>query len=229
MKTVHLLLTATTVLCGLLVTTSAGAEPAWSIEGRAISADSCEVACPCNIGGPPHHGKCDYLMIFHIDTGSYGQVKLDGAEFAMAGEFTRKAFGEPTKHSFIAFYVDAHASAEQKQALQKLLTGPAFAEMGQPTEIKEAPIQIENLDDFGQVEKTCAGTVGDLAKVQVTPVAGGTDKSKPLVIDNQAEPGFLWTALGRTTESFYKSAGKSHRWDGTSGESVRFKMSGGEE
>jgi hypothetical protein len=167
-------------------------------------------------------------MIFHIDGGSYGQVKLDGAEFAMAGEFTRKAFGEPTKHSFIAFYIDANAGAEQKQALQELLAGPAFAEMGKPAEIKEAPIQIENLDDFGQVGKTSVGTIGDIAKVQVTPVAGGTDKSKPLVIDNQAEPGFLWTAQGKTQESFYKSAGKSHHWDGTSGESVRFKMSGGE-
>lgn len=165
-------------------------------------------------------------MIFHIDAGSYGQVKLDGVEFAMAGEFTRKAFGEPTVHGFIAFYIDANASPEQKRALQQMLTSPAFSDMGKPAEIVEVPIQIDRLDDFGQVGKTCVGAVGELAKVQVTPVAGGSDKSQPLVIENQAEPGFFWTAQGEAKGSFYKSAGRNHEWDGTSGESVKFKMSG---
>lgn len=226
MTTTLQLLITKTALCAMLATTSAGAETAWSIEGRAISADSCDVACPCNIGGPPHHGRCDYTMILHIDKGSYGEVKLDGAQFAMAGEFTRKALGEPTMHGFIAYYIDSGASAEQKQALQELLTGPAFAGMGKPAEVKEAPIKIENLEAFGEVGKACTGSIGGIARVQVTPMAGGTDKSKPLVIENQAEPGFLWTAQGATKDSFYKSAGKDRKWDGTSGMSVKFKMAG---
>ena len=34
----------------------AAEEPAWSIEGRMISADSCGPDCHCIIGGPPDTG-----------------------------------------------------------------------------------------------------------------------------------------------------------------------------
>jgi hypothetical protein len=42
-------------------------------------------------------------------------------------------------------------------------------------------------------------------------------------------PGFEWTALGKTGKSFYKSAGKDFKFDGNSGESVKFVMKGGGE
>jgi hypothetical protein len=39
-----------------------------------------------------------------------------------------------------------------------------------------------------------------------------------------------WTALGKTSsDSFYKSAGKDFKFDGKSGESVKFAMKGGGE
>jgi hypothetical protein len=69
--------------------------------------------------------------------------------------------------------------------------------------------------------------MGEIAKVELTPIAGGTNKDKPMVIENQASPGFEWTALGKTSNSFYKSAGKDFKFDGTSGESVKFAMKGG--
>ena len=118
---------------------------------------------------------------------------------------------------------------EQKEALRKLFTGPSFAGMGQPAEVKEVAIKFENLDAFGRVGKTASGTVGEIAKVEVTPIAGGTNKDKPLVVENEAEPGLKWTALGKTSNSFYRSAGKDYKFDGTSGESHRFGMKGGGE
>ena len=36
--------------------------------------------------------------------------------------------------------------------------------MGRPAEVKEVPIKFENLDAFGQVEKTASGTGGEIAK-----------------------------------------------------------------
>jgi hypothetical protein len=35
--------------------------------------------------------------------------------------------GERTKDTFVAYFIGADASAEQKEALRKLLTGPSFA------------------------------------------------------------------------------------------------------
>ena len=57
----------------------AAEEPAWSLEGRMIIADSCGVDCHCLIGGPPDNGLCQFLLIGQIDNGQYAGVKLDGA------------------------------------------------------------------------------------------------------------------------------------------------------
>jgi hypothetical protein len=135
----------------------AAEEPAWSLEGRSISGDSCGVDCPCNLGGPPHNGECRFIQIRQVDKGQYGDVKLDGVKFGMAGQFTREVTGGPTKFSFVAFYIDSGATAEQKEALRKLFSGPSFAGLGQPAELKEAAIEFENLDAFGQVGKTASG------------------------------------------------------------------------
>jgi len=101
--------------------------------------------------------------------------------------------------------------------------------MGQPAEVKELAIKFENLGDFGQVGKTTSATVGDIAKVEVTPIAGVTDPNKPMVVENGAEPGSKWNALGKGSNSFYRSAGKDYKFDGTSGESQRFAWKGGGE
>src|SRR6201987_4420514 len=190
----------------------AAEEPAWSIEGRMISAESCGPDCHCIIGGPPDGGLSNFLALVQADNGQYGGVQLGGVKFGLAGEFALKVVGQPIKHTFVAYYIDSGASAEQKEALRKLFTGPSFAAQGQAAEVKELAINFENLDAFGQVGKTVSGTAGDIAKVEVTPIAGGTDPDKPLAVDNEAEPGLKWTALGKTSNSFYRSAGKEDKF-----------------
>jgi hypothetical protein len=225
-----IILTIFAVALGLIQAVGRAAEePAWSLEGRMITADSCGVDCPCIIGGAPHHGQCQFVGLCQIDNGQYGDVKLDGAKIGLAGEFVRKIIGEPIKKTFVAYYIDSGASAEQREALRKLFTGPSFAGTGQPTEVKEVAIKFENMDAFGQVGKTASGTVGEIAKVEVTPIAGGTDPDKPMAVENEAEPGFKWTALGKASHSFYRSAGKDYTFDETSGESHRFAWKGGGE
>src|SRR6516165_776021 len=214
-----------------MIQTPAGAaeEPAWSLEGKMISADSCGPDCHCIIGGPPDNGLCKFFAIVQVENGRYGDVKLDGVKYGIAGEFALKIIGEPIKHSFVAYYIDSSASAEQREALRKIFTGPSFAAMGQAAELKEVAIKFENLEAFGQVGKTVSGTAGEIAKVEVTPIAGGTDPTKPLAVDNEAEPGLKWTALGKTSNSFYRSAGKDYKFEGTSGESHRIAFKGGGE
>jgi hypothetical protein len=207
----------------------AAEEPAWSIEGRMISADSCGPDCHCIIGGPPDHGLCMFFAMCQIDNGQYGDVKLDGVKYGLAGEFIQKIIGEPVKRSFVAYYIDSGASAEQRGALRKLFTGPSFAALGQAAEVKEVAIIFENLDAFGQVGKTVSATVGEIAKVEVTPIGGGTDPTKPMAVANEAEPGMKLTMLGKASNSFYRSAGKDYKFDGTSGESHIMAIKGGGE
>jgi hypothetical protein len=225
MKTISIIIVAAVAV--LQTAARAAEEPAWSIEGRMISADSCGPDCHCIIGGPPDHGLCQFFALCQIDNGQYGDVKLDGVKYGLAGEFARKFVGERVKRSFVAYYIDSGASAEQKEALRKLFNGPSFVGMGQAAELKEVAIKFENLDSFGQVGKTVSGTVGEIAKVEVTPIAGGTDPNKPLAVNNQAEPGLNLTVLGKASNSFYRSAGKDYKFEGTSGESHRIAFKGG--
>ena len=227
MKTI---LTIIAVAVGAMQTVARAAEePVWSLEGKMISADSCGPDCHCILGGPPDGGLCKFLALCQADNGQYGEVKLDGVKFGLAGEFALKVVGQPIKHTFVAYYIDSGASAEQKEALGKLFTGPSFAGQGQAAEVKEVPINFENLEAFAQVGKKVSATVGELGKVEVTPIPGGTDPTKPLAVDNEAEPGLKWTALGKTSNSFYHSAGKDYKFEGTSGESHRFAWKGGGE
>jgi hypothetical protein len=207
----------------------AAEESAWSLEGRSITVDSCGVDCHCLIGGPPDNGLCQFLLIAQIDKGQYAGVNLDGVKFAQAGEFVQKTMGEQPKFTFTAYYIDSGASGEQREALHKLFTGSSPHAIGQPAEVKEIAIKFENLDAFGQVGKTTSGTMGEIAKVEVTPIAGVTDPNKPMVVENGAEPGSKWNALGKSSNSFYRSAGKDYKFDGTSGESQRFAWTGGGE
>jgi hypothetical protein len=225
-----IILTIIAVAVGAIQTVARAAEePAWSLEGKNISADSCSVGCPCILGEPPTHGQCQFVGVWQVDNGRYGEVKLDGVKWGLAGEFTQKVIGERTKNTFVAYFIDSGASAEQKEALRKLLTGPSFAALGKAAEVKEVAINFENLDAFGQVGKTVSCTVGQIAKVELTPIAGGTDPSKPLTVENEAEAGMKWTALGKTSNSFYRSAGKDYKFEGTSGESHRMAIKGGGE
>ena len=225
-----IILTIIGVALGMIQTVAfAAEEPAWSLEGRSITVDSCGVDCHCLIGGPPDNGLCQFFLIAQIDNGQYAGVNLDGVKFAQAAEFVQKMMGEQPKFTFTAYYIDSGASAEQREALRRLFTGSSPHAMGQPAEVKEIAIKFENLDAFGQVGKTTSGTMGQIAKVEVTPIAGVTDPKKPMVVENGAEPGSKWNALGKSSNSFYRSAGKDYKFDGTSGESQRFAWKGGGE
>jgi hypothetical protein len=229
-ETLKTMLTLIAAALGLIQTpASAAEEPAWSLEGKEISADSCDVGCPCPLGLVPTHGHCDFVALSQVNNGRYGDVKLDGVKFAIAGSFTQKTIGEMPKKTFVAYYIDSGASTEQKEALRKLFSGPSFAALGQAAEVKEVAINFENLDAFSQVGKKVSATAGDIAKVEVTPIPGGTDPSKPLAVDNEAEAGSKWVALGKTTNSFYRSAGKDFKFEGTSGMSHLMALKGGGE
>jgi hypothetical protein len=201
-------------------------EEAWSLEGRAVTADTCVVGCPCILGEPPTHGTCQFVGIFHVEKGAYGKASLDNVNFAVAGAFSRSAEQSKQTYRYIAYYFDSNANSAQKRALRRILTGPAFEQLGKPAEVKDMPITLAGLDTFGEVGKTCAGSVGDIAKVEVTPIEGAV-AGQPMVVTNSAEPMFNWTALGKASGSFYRAAGQNFKFDGTSGESHKFSFSGG--
>src|SRR5271165_5362917 len=153
------------VALGMIQTVAfAAEEPAWSLEGRSITVDSCGVDCHCLIGGPPDNGLCQFFLIAQIDNGQYAGVNLDGVKFAQAAEFVQKMMGEQPKFTFTAYYIDSGASAEQREALRKLFIGSSPHAMGQPAEVKEIAINSRTWTPSAKSEKRPAAPWARLPK-----------------------------------------------------------------
>ncbi len=201
-------------------------DPSWSVSGQVVTADNCRIGCPCILGEAPHHGHCNFVAIFQVDEGSFGDVSLANAEFGLAGEFVRKEGQAEQVYNYVAYYIDSEATEAQRSALRSILTGPAFAPLGEPQEVEDVPIAMTGMEHFGEVGQTYGGTIGEIATVMVTPIAG-VIPDKPMVIENSAEPLFHWTCLGKASGSFYSAGGQEFEFEGTSGESHRFAFGSG--
>ncbi len=195
----------------------------WMIEGRAVAVDNCVIGCPCLLGEPPTHPICRVIEVMQVEKGHFADVILDGTSFAYAAEFSKASRESAHEYHFTAFYIDSGASPEQRRALRKVLTYPPYSEFAEPAEVREVPIDLA-MEAWAKVGQPHGATVGDVARIEVSTLAGG-DPREPLVLTNGA-PGFPWCAVGKSVDSFYRSAGKNFSFDGTSGESFRFVLAG---
>jgi hypothetical protein len=81
---------------------------------------NCAWGCPCQFNALPTRGHCDGLLTCRIDEGRYGNVKLDGAKFAVMVSFPGAIHeGNGTGQAVI----DDAASPEQRKALNAILSG----------------------------------------------------------------------------------------------------------
>jgi len=101
----------------------------WSIDADFLQACNCEYGCPCEFEAPPSHGKCEGVGVWRINTGHYGGVKLDGLTFGFAARWPGALhLGGGTG----GWVIDAAASPEQRDALNRIASGEAG---GMPFEI----------------------------------------------------------------------------------------------
>jgi len=92
----------------------------WMIKGTEIANCNCDYSCPCQFNARPTHGNCQATIALHIDQGHYGKVKLDGLTIAATAAWPG-AIHEG--HGAIQPIVDERASAEQREALLKIMSG----------------------------------------------------------------------------------------------------------
>jgi hypothetical protein len=94
----------------------------WKIEADYIESCNCDFGCPCNFSGFPTGGRCEALVGYHIRSGSYGSLQLDGLDFVYAASWPR-AIHEGG--GMLRVYIDERASAEQRAALTEITYGRA--------------------------------------------------------------------------------------------------------
>src|SRR5438128_1166445 len=97
----------------------------WQMTGEYFETCSCDYVCPCiltNMAGKPSKGWCNFAMLFHIDQGHSGSIKLDGLSFAVIGH-APDIMGKGNWS--VGLIIDNLASAEQKAAITTIASGQA--------------------------------------------------------------------------------------------------------
>jgi len=97
----------------------------WHIQGSYFEACNCEAICPCRRidgtpGGRSTHGVCMGVLSWLIAAGAAGDVDLAGLPVALAIRYSDDEPGSPW--SWI-LYLDAHATGEQRAALEAIFSG----------------------------------------------------------------------------------------------------------
>lgn len=92
---------------------------AYHLKGVLLGACSCDWGCPCNFEAPPTRGFCEGGYLWHVQEGAYGQIPLDGLNFAWYAHSPGPLhLGDLTS----LVLVDERANAQQRQALEEMLT-----------------------------------------------------------------------------------------------------------
>ena len=104
----------------------------WHLSGDYFENCSCTVVCPCLVSkeapltSRPTEGVCNVPLAFHIESGSYGSVSLDGLNVALAIQTP----GPMADGNWsVAAYIDERADDKQTEALGAIFTGAAGGHM----------------------------------------------------------------------------------------------------
>lgn len=114
----------------------ASTQTRWHIAGEYFENCNCRVVCPCGISpnqpmtSKPTEGFCDDAFAFHINSGIYGNVRLDGLNAVtvvhMPGSMAEGNWS-------VALYLDERADEGQSLALQAIFSGSAGGPLGAMT------------------------------------------------------------------------------------------------
>jgi hypothetical protein len=143
----------------------------WHLIGDEVGSCNCVWACPCQFEGDPSEGDCKALIGYKINQGHFGEVNLDGVNFAGAVSWPGPIYeGDGT----VQLYIDESTTDEQRDAVIKLNSGEyggsyfeIFASvLPHVREPVVAPIAIECDRD----SRTGTVRVGELASLEIQPI-----------------------------------------------------------
>ncbi|TMB87207.1 MAG: DUF1326 domain-containing protein, partial [Chloroflexi bacterium] len=92
----------------------------WMMKGQVVISCNCDYGCPCNVNGRPTSGKCEGGWTWHVEQGSYGDLRLDGLNIGLYANWPA-AIHEG--NGIATYLVDERADEPQRTALRGLLEG----------------------------------------------------------------------------------------------------------
>jgi len=147
---------------------------AWRLSGEYFENCNCDVVCPCLVSpkaqltSRPTQGVCNVPLIFHIESGNYGNVRLDGLNVALVLHTPGPmADGNWT----VAAYIDERADDKQTEALGTIFTGAAGGPMAVLAPLISTNLGAKKVPIKYQVDgKKRSAEIPNVMKISVEPL-----------------------------------------------------------
>ena len=92
----------------------------WEIHAVIVANCNCAYGCPCQFDALPTYGTCEAADGIKIEKGFYGGVSLDGLSAGMLAKWPGPIHEGNGERLII---IDDQATAEQRNALEKIISG----------------------------------------------------------------------------------------------------------
>ncbi len=145
---------------------------AYQLEGRLLEVCTCKVVCPCWVGEDPDQGICEGVLAWCVDKGTINNVDVSGLTLAVMAHIP----GNVLKGNWrVVVYVDAKATAQQKEALLNVWTGKLggpvadLAQLiGEVAGVEQVPITFKVEGGKGTLQ------IGQAIQAEMAPLQGAT-------------------------------------------------------
>ena len=158
----------------------------WEIKGRELANCNCAYGCPCQFNALPTHGTCEAAVGYEIDNGHYGNIKLDGLRVSATYKWPGAVHEGNGEYQI---FIDVNATPEQRDAIEKIVTGEDTEEMAtmwwifnamctirHPTEYKKINTEIDVENRLGSV--VVDGTLNIKGEPIKNPVTGAEHRAR---------------------------------------------------
>ena len=98
----------------------------WEIHAVVVANCNCAYGCPCQFNALPTYGTCEAADGFQVEKGFYGGVSLDGLSAGMLAKWPGPIHEGNGERLII---IDDQATAEQRNALEKIISGEDTEEL----------------------------------------------------------------------------------------------------
>ena len=94
----------------------------WHMKADYVETCNCDFGCPCNFNGFPTNGFCRALTLYHIQAGSFGDVKLDNLDVVTAFSWP-KAIHEG--NGTVQLFITKNSNEQQRISVITIFSGQA--------------------------------------------------------------------------------------------------------
>lgn len=118
----------------------------WKLKGTLLIACNCDFGCPCNFNALPSTGDCEGQWLWHVEDGTFGDVRLDGLSWTITADWP-SAIHEGGGRAICMY--DERADDDQRAAIEALVRGGnggpwgVFINTYELVDVKPLPLDIQ--------------------------------------------------------------------------------------